>query len=519
MKTSAIKIAFSIILLNGATTFAQEVPDTVVFNKIKKAELQNSRIPQMAHYLTDVSGPRLTGSPGFEHAAGWVMATMKSWGLSHVAAETWGNFGRPWEIKDFSLFLRLPYPQPLHAYAQPWSANTNGTVRGGVFLITQKEEMDTTFLSRHSAAIQGKFVLIAGDSVNTADSFKPSATRYNDSDLANLKDMDMIPSAMEDTIRDQIKLSSRIDILLKKYGALGIISTSSGSINGSVSVQWFNGYRVPVSETLPKVNIALEDACRLQRLVTSGQKVALSLNLSGVTSAKDVKGYNVIAEIPGSDPKLKAQIVMLGAHLDSWEAATGATDNGAGCLIMMEAVRLIDSLHLKPKRTIRIALWSGEEQGLLGSYGYVKNHFMDPSTYALKAEQSKVSVYFNLDKGTGKIRGIYAQNNSRAKAVFEQWFKPFNSLGAATVTLSSSGSTDHLSFDWAAIPGFNFVQDPIDYETRTVHTNLDDYDHLQMNDLKQAAVIVASFVYQASITTDMIPRKSLVKERFVFGGL
>ena len=519
MKTLAIKLAFCIILLNSIKTFAQENPDTAVFTKIKNAELQNSQIPQMAHHLTDVSGPRLTGSPGFQRAADWATATMKHWDLGNVALEPWGNFGRSWEIQDFSLFLRLPYPQPLHAYAQPWSANTKGTVRGGVFLVTQDEEMDTTFLSRHSSAIKGKFVLITGDTVNTANNFKPAATRYTDSDLANLKDLDMMDPATEDTIRAELRLMSRIDILLKKYGALGLINASSGSINGSVAVQWFDGYKIPVAETLPKVNMALEDAGRLKRLVASGQKVELSLNLSGITSTPDVKGYNVIAEIPGNDPELKAQVVMLGAHLDSWEASTGATDNGAGCLIMMEAVRLLDSLHLKPKRTIRIALWSGEEQGILGSYGYVKNHFRDPSTYALKPEQSKVSVYFNMDKGTGKIRGIYAQNNPGAKAMFEQWFKPFNNMGAATVTLSNSGSTDHLPFDWAGIPGFNFVQDPIDYKSHTVHTNLDDYDHLLMNDLKQAAIIVASFVYQASSRTDMVPRKPLIKERYIFDGL
>jgi Zn-dependent M28 family amino/carboxypeptidase len=207
---------------------------------------------------------------------------------------------------------------------------------------------------------------------------------------------------------------------------------------------------------------------------------------------------------------------MLGGHFDSWEAATGATDNAAGSIVMMEAMRLIDSLHLKPKRTIRIALWSGEEEGLLGSFGYVANHFRDKKTFALKPEQSKVSVYFNLDNGTGKIRGIFAQNDTAAKPIFEKWFAPFADLGASTVTLKNSGSTDHLSFDWAGIPGFEFIQDPIDYETRTHHTNMDDYDHLQMNDLKQAAIIVASFIYQASVRPDMIPRKPLTKDPFFF---
>jgi Zn-dependent M28 family amino/carboxypeptidase len=265
--------------------------------------------------------------------------------------------------------------------------------------------------------------------------------------------------------------------------------------------------------------MALEDALKIKRLIESGHPVEIALNINGKLSTEDNKGYNVVAEIPGTDRKLKSQLVMLGGHLDSWSAATGATDNAAGCIVMMEAVRLLDSLGLKPKRTIRIALWSGEEQGVYGSYNYVKNHFMDAEKGTVKPEQAKVSAYFNLDNGTGKIRGIFAQNNTAMKPIFEQWFAPFHDLGASTVTLKNTGSTDHLSFDWAGIPGFQFIQDPIDYETRTHHSNMDSYDHLQIDDLKQAAIIVASFVYQTSIRPDLLPRKPLVKETFAFDGL
>ena len=210
---------------------------------------------------------------------------------------------------------------------------------------------------------------------------------------------------------------------------------------------------------------------------------------------------------------------MLGGHLDSWNAATGATDNGAGSIVMMEAVRLLDSLHFQPKRTIRIVLWSGEEQGTLGSYNYVKNHFGNAETGVIKPEQANVSANYNLDTGTGKIRGIYAQGNTAVAPIFEQWLKPFNDLGAKTVTLSNTGSTDHLPFDWVGIPGFQFIQDPLDYETKTHHTNMDTYDYLQMDDLKQAAIIVASFVYQTANRPDLLPRKKMVKEKFVFDGL
>jgi Zn-dependent M28 family amino/carboxypeptidase len=227
----------------------------------------------------------------------------------------------------------------------------------------------------------------------------------------------------------------------------------------------------------------------------------------------------VIAEIPGTDPALKDQVVMLGGHLDSWTAATGATDNAAGSTVMLEVVRLFDSLHLKPKRTIRIALWSGEEQGVYGSYNYVKNHFGNGETGVLKPAQAKISAYFNMDDGCGRIRGIFCDGDTAVKPIFEQWLTPFHDLGAKTVTLKSSGSTDHVSFEWAGIPGFSFIQDPLDYESKTHHTNMDTYDYLQLDDMKQAAIIVAAFVYQASVRPDLIPRKKLTPDVFPFEGL
>ncbi|GAA3981657.1 M20/M25/M40 family metallo-hydrolase [Mucilaginibacter dorajii] len=311
------------------------------------------------------------------------------------------------------------------------------------------------------------------------------------------------------------KSMARADVLFKQSGAVAIISTGSTSINGTVVVQSFNAYKLNIPETLPKVSMAAEDCQKIKRLIKSGHPVELELNIQGKISP-ETKGYNVVGEITGTDPKLKSQLVMLGGHLDSWSAATGATDNAAGCIVMLEAVRLLDSLHLKPKRTIRIALWSGEEQGLLGSFNYAKIHFMDNGK--VKPEQAKVSAYYNLDNGTGKIRGIYTQNNETIKPIFEQWFVPFHDMGAAAVTTKNTGSTDHLSFDWAGIPGFQFVQDPIDYETRTHHSNQDNYDHLQIDDLKQAAIIVASFVYQSSVRPALLPRKPLVVEPFAFDG-
>ncbi|MGZ3767124.1 MAG: M28 family metallopeptidase, partial [Mucilaginibacter sp.] len=261
----------------------------------------------------------------------------------------------------------------------------------------------------------------------------------------------------------------------------------------------------------PELETSGEDYLRILRLVKAGQKVEMEADIKTQFFTDDLQGYDVVAEIPGTDKKLKDQVVMIGGHLDSWHAATGATDNGAGSAVMMEAIRILKAIDFKPKRTIRIALWSSEEQGLFGSRGYVLNHFGDPKTMQLKPEQAKVSAYYNLDNGTGKIRGIYLQGDSAAGAVFKPWLEPFKDLGAGTITIRNTGGTDHLSFDAVGIPGFQFIQDAMDYGTRTHHSNQDTYDRLSEDDLKQAATIVASFVYNTSQRQEMIPRAELPK--------
>ncbi len=518
------RLIFSLLsaLFLSPCCFAQaqaDQPDTAVFNRIRRAEFSSSQIPHIAHYLTDVAGPRLTNSEGYRHAADWTVATMKKWGLANAKTEPWGEFGKQWDLESFAISMTAPYVTPLRAYPNPWSPNTKGLQKGQVVVISPQQYMDSTYLQQHMPDFKNKFVLLTGKAPQLDGAFKPTATRLADTALANLKDKYMEKrEEVESEIAFMRKLAG-LDMTLKKSGALAIIFSGRQSINGNVFVQSSYGYKLTDPETLPQISIALEDAQKIKRLCQSGQRVEIACEVKGRFSTQNTKGYNVIGEIPGTDAKLKSQLVMLGGHLDSWTAATGATDNAAGCIVMLETMRLLDSLGLKPKRTIRLALWDGEEQGLFGSYNYVKNHFIDSKTYKLKPEQAKVSVYFNLDNGTGKIRGIHAQNNTAVQPIFTKWFAPFNDLGATTVSATNTGSTDHLSFDWAGIPGFQFVQDEIDYETRTHHSNMDDYDHLQMEDLKQAAVIVASFVYQASVRPDLLPRKPLKKEPFVFEGL
>ncbi|WP_295795548.1 M20/M25/M40 family metallo-hydrolase [Mucilaginibacter sp.] len=511
-------LLLALSMATGATSFAQqEQIDEAAFAKIRNAELTNSHIPEIAHYLTDVSGPRLPGSEGFNRAATWAVATMKKWGLANAAMEPYGEFGKQWELEEFSIALKVPYYQPLRAYPEPWCGNTNGVQQGTVVLLTPKQAADTTYLLSHSAEIKGKFILLAISPLPTLLDFRPGAERLTDRALDTIDEQHALTRAMVEQLIAREKARIRLDIILKQVGVLGRIWAAPDNVNGTIHVQAGIGYKLTDPVGIPKISMSYEDGKRIKRLIQSGHPVELAINIQGRFATADTKGYNVVGEIPGTDPKLKAQLVMLGGHLDSWQSSTGATDNAAGCVVVLEAMRLLDSLGLKPKRTIRVALWTGEEQGIYGSFNYVKNHFMKADGTP-NAEQSKVSAYFNMDYGTGKVRGIYAQGNKAIKPIFEQWFAPFHDLGATTVTIKSTGSTDHLSFDWAGIPGFQFIQDPLD-EDRTHHTDLDDYDHLAIEDLKQSAIIVASFVYQSAIRPELLPRKPFIKDTFLFDGL
>jgi Iap family predicted aminopeptidase len=287
-------------------------------------------------------------------------------------------------------------------------------------------------------------------------------------------------------------------ILSQARGTDGTVFTTNGA-----------SYADTAKAVAPELETSSEDYQRILRLAKAGQKVEMEADIKTQFLTDDLQGYDVVAEIPGTDKKLKEQVIMVGGHLDSWHAGTGATDNAAGSAVMMEAMRILKAINFKPKRTIRIALWSSEEQGLFGSRGYVLNHFGDPKTMQLKPEQAKLSAYYNLDNGTGKIRGVYLQGNAAAGPIFKSWLEPFKDLGATTITISNTGGTDHQSFDAVGIPGFQFIQDAVDYGTRTHHSNQDTYDRLIEDDLKQAATIIASFVYNTSERTEMIPRKEL----------
>jgi hypothetical protein len=513
---------FIFIFLIGSVDFLHaqnEKIDTAVLRRIREAELNSSQIPQIAHYLTDVSGSRLTNSPGFKRAGTWAIEFMKKWGLQNAGFEPWGEYGRGWDVEEFSISMKAPYTGYIIGYPLPWSSNTNGEIRAPVFEMLDSQLMDSIWMEKNKDEIRGKIIFVSAFGAKHEEDFKPFSRRFTDSELVSIPNTYVYTHQQIAFILPFRKRAVSGKMKLKDYGALAVVGSRGTYRDGTVFVQNSSGFRTSDPILLPEVAISAEDGFRIKRLLASGQPVELAINIKGKFYSDDTKAYNVVAEIPGTDPLLKDQIVMLGGHLDSWNAATGATDNAAGSTVMLEVVRLLDSLHLKPKRTIRIALWSGEEQGVYGSYNYVKNHFGNGETGVLKPAQAKVSAYFNLDDGCGKIRGIFCDGDTAIKPIFEQWLAPFHDLGAQTVTLKSSGSTDHVSFEWAGIPGFSFIQDPLDYESKTHHTNMDTYDYLQLDDMKQAAIIVAAFVYQASVRPDLLPRKKLSHEIFPFEGL
>lgn len=487
--------------------------DTVMVKRIRQEGLTHSQIPVIAHQLTDEAGPRLTNSPGFHRAADWIVQTLKSWGLSGAQAEPWGEFGYGWSAEKTTLAMRTPYYSPLIAYATPWSGSTNGPVSAPIFVV---EKMDSAWIVGHLDQMKGKILVIQPQDSTLSPDFKPDAVRHTDSTLAAIGDTYMFTKEMLRFYLPFMIKNIRLDKMLAASGALAILHASPHR-DGTVVVQTMSGWRKKDQPAIADLQVAKEDLQRLARLARGGGAVTVDLQSDTKLYDNDLRGHNVVGEIPGTDPTLKAEVVMLGGHLDSWSAATGATDNGAGCIVALEAIRILRELGVKPKRTIRIALWDGEEQGLFGSFNYVKNHFGDPKDMKLKPEAAKISAYYNLDNGSGKIRGIFTQGNESAAAIFRQWFVPFQDLGASTVTLHNTGSTDHLSFDAVGIPGFQFIQDELDYETRTHHTNEDNYDHLRMDDLRQAATIMAAFVYFTAQRPQMIPRKPLPKpEKFIF---
>ncbi|WP_205511334.1 M20/M25/M40 family metallo-hydrolase [Longitalea arenae] len=509
-------------LLNVAAQ--NDEPDLAMIKKIRQEGFNHSQVMDLAFFLTEVSGPRLNNSPGFRRAAHYTRNKLSEWGLSNARLEPWGEWGKGWELKRCYVAMSAPYYKPLIAFPKSWTAGTNGLQTTEIVLLSLSNAGD---LDLYKGQLQGKVILL-----QRRDSLEPAyvadATRYSDEELkelanwksekqtntgfsANTPGKGYTPVAGHHGKAETGERGGLSYKQLKQFarqeGALAILSAHPNGRDGTLFVQGGGPWAAGAAENFPDLTLAYEDYMMLQRLALHHIAVKLEMDVKTQFHTNDLQGYNVIAEINGTDPVLKEELVMIGAHLDSWHASVGATDNAAGCAVMMEVIRILKTLNVHPRRTIRLALWGGEEQGLIGSKNYVRRHFTDTLTQRYNKMGDRVSVYFNLDNGTGKIRGIYLQENKAALPIFSQWLAPFKDLGASTITLQRTGGTDHLSFDAIGLPGFQFIQDDIEYVSRTHHSNMDSYDHLQAADLKQAAVVIASLVYQAAQRNERIPRK------------
>jgi carboxypeptidase Q len=518
-----------VIIFFVPALWSQEKVDLETITRIRYEGFRNSKVMELASGLMDSIGERLTGSPNMKRANEWTRDQLTAMGLSNAHLEPWGPFGRGWANQYVNVRMTAPDIVPLIVYAKAWTPGTNGVVSGKCIRVNIDDKKD---FEKYRGKLAGMIVILGPDAEVKTISEAPFK-RYSDEDLAKLSDYEIpgerAPNRMAEFARRR-QLVKDMNQFFADEKVLAVIDHSRGTAGGgTVFVQSGGSYKTGETTTIPQLTMASEHWSRIARLLQQKKDVTLELNVANTFYDDDPMQYDTIAEIPGTDKK--DEIVMLGAHLDSWHAGTGATDNGAGSIVMMEAVRILKALDIKPRRTIRIGLWSGEEQGLLGSQGYVEQHFgsrppitddpnmkgmptllrRDAGPVTVKPEQSKVSAYFNVDNGSGKIRGIYVQENEAVAPIFEAWMRPFKDVGMTTISMSNTGGTDHLSFDAAGIPGFQFIQDPIEYETRTHHSNMDVYDRLQPDDLKQISVIVASFVYDAAMRDQMLPRKPIEK--------
>ena len=520
----------TLALLTTGTSFGQptEKIDSLILRKIKSEGLDRSQVLDIIGYLTDVHGPRLTNSPGYKSAAEYAKSKLEGFGLSNVHYDTWDeDFGRGWFLKKFSLQNLNPVYFPVTAYPKAWTPGVKGAVKADAIFLDVKSEAD---LAKYKGQLKGKIVLFSG-TVAVQPGFKPDAKRFNDSTLLAMANAGFEPPfdmRRFNAMMGNQQLTYAKWKFIEAEGAVavlepspairledGTVLVSAATIPQPPGIPFDKRIRAQsgsAPKILPQVVVADEHYNRMIRQIQKGLPVKLELTLETEFTPVE-KGFNVIAEIPGTD--LKDEVVMIGAHLDSWHAGTGATDNASGSAVMIEAMRILKSLGTAPRRTIRIGLWGGEEQGLIGSRNYVKRTFgerLDKSapydSIQLKPAADKFSAYFNMDNGTGKYRGIYLQQNEQVRAIFREWFKPFADMGASTITYSNTSGTDHQAFDAIGLPGFQFIQDPIEYSSRTHHTSMDVFDKVIEADLKQNAVITAFFAWQAANREGKLPRKN-----------
>ena len=518
---------------------AVEKIDLGMYARIREEGFQHSHVMEYGSALSDAIGPRLTGSPNLAKANAWTRDQLTAMGCVNAHLDDWGEFGMGWQQLNTWIRMTAPDTAVFIAQATPWSPATNGPVTGDAVYVNIQDEKD---FDQYKGKLAGKIVFL-GEMREVPPVDQALFDRYSEKELEEIAQYPVSNGAGADmqarvrTAMQRYRMGDKVAQFLADEKAAGVVRPSRDGKNGGGSGGTIfddNGaalgrtpYKRETAVKVPVVVMAIESYGRVYRLLQAHVPVSIEMDVETKFTGDNEHGYDTVAEIPGTDPNLKEQVVMVGGHLDSWIAGTGATDNGAGSIVAMEVMRILKTLDVHPRRTIRIALWTGEEEGLFGSRGYAKEHFgfapplTTPDQLALpefmrgtgalelKPEQKFISAYFNLDNGTGKIRGVYTQENAQVAPIFAQWIAPLKDLGVTTITERNTGGTDHLSFDAVGIPGFQFIQDMLDYESRTHHSNQDVYERLQPADLKQAAVVEAIFVYNAAMRDQMMPRKPL----------
>ncbi|XQW85638.1 M20/M25/M40 family metallo-hydrolase [Thalassotalea piscium] len=517
----------TLLCLSTSSVYAGNDED--IANKIRAEGFYKSEVMHTLSGLTDEIGPRLTGSVQMKKANEWTLEKLSSWGLKNAHLEPF-EFGRGWAHTDASIHLISPRKVTFHGIPVAWTPGTNGAISGEVVLFEASSAAD---LKQYRGKLAGK-VLLMGEGKTIGEPNNTVFKRYDSGDFSKMKEFDVgahashapwVTPERRDGALQRYEFTKTLNTFLSEEKVAAVVYRSRRQ-GGLINV-FGKDHRVGNTFPVPAMIIEAEQYNLMSRMIDNGKSPKLALDIDATFYDNDHNAYNSIAEIPGSDKN--AEIVMVGAHLDSWHASDGAVDNGAGVAVAMEAVRILKSIDFNPKRTIRIALWSGEEQGLFGSSAYVKKHLAtrpEPKDKAIKslpnylwpsqgwpikpkADYDKFSVYFNMDNGSGRFRGIYTEGNVAAKSVFSSWFGPYSDLSTGTITNQSTGGTDHESFDDVGLPGFQFIQDPLDYGSRLHHTHIDSIDHVVEDDLKQAAVIMAGFLYKAAMAEERMPRKPM----------
>ena len=516
-----IASATCVALVCGVALAAQEKLDYPTLVKIQDEGLNRSQVMDHEWWLSDMYGPRLTGSPGIKQAGDWAVKRLTEWGLANAHQEKW-KFGKGWSLQRFSAHMIEPQIQPLIGYPKAWTPGTKGVVTADVVAVSIHSEAD---FDKYRGQLAGKIVLT--QPVREVKMLDGRIVWRMDDEMLDEAERMPVPTARTTPSRPSgPSLQDKINQFLLAEGVVAAFDRGSDSATvamggveslsamtqrtdgGTIFVMGGGPRDENAGKVVPQVTLAVEHYNRMARLIAHKIPVKVELNVQAQFHDEvDANGFNVIADLPGSDPS--GEIVMLGAHLDSGHSATGATDNGTGCAVLMEAMRILQASGAKPRRTIRLALWGGEEQGYAGARAYVRDHVADVKTMQLKPEHGLISAYYNLDNGAGRIRGVWMQGNLAITPIFREWIEPLRGLGVSTLSPRIVSGSDYVAFDEVGVPAFQFIQDRLEYNSRTHHSNMDVYDRVQRDDLVQMAVVTASFAYNTAMRAEKLPRKPL----------